>query len=732
MFSKISPRTSASAPANASRLHYLPGLDGLRALAVLAVLLYHADIVWLPGGFLGVEVFFVVSGYLITSLLLAEYRTRHTIHLKQFWQRRARRLLPALFAMLIAVLVYMVLWLPDEVAGIRSDVVAAFTYATNWYLIAAQKSYFESVGRPSLLQHLWSLAVEEQFYLIWPLFFTFVLTRLKTRGALWLLMLGATLSALWMGILYQPDVDPSRVYYGTDTRASGLLIGAALAFVWAPKASDAARRWQSWLLDAVGWIALGGLFAAFLFLDEFNPFLYQGGMLLVAVATAFVIAAVVHPKSPLLGPLLGVGVLQWIGLRSYSLYLWHWPLFMVTRPQLDTSLEGMPLLLFRFGVAFALAEISYRFVEAPIRGGALGRAWNAWTQMRGVRRWSFGAASFLLSALLLSGGVILGNAVANAQPPPEPELVLAAPPDDSTTLPPDEAALLEANQNDAASPSSSDMTSISFVMPEEMSDDVPSAAPAPKPTAPIVDSWVRRIALARAPTIYVQENDFDSAFRRDLPRNQKTARPCFSSCLALQDFREMKGDRVKPEVVPPRPALATSSPVTATVTAPIPSAEPPQILAIGDSVMLGASNYLRKTMGTLLVDAQLGRQVPAAIQLLQQYQDANRLPSTVVIHLGNNGTFNAKQFDELMAVLRDVPRVVFLTDKVPRKWQDANNTALEEGVKRYPNAALIDWNAASAQHPEWFWKDGIHLNPDGAQVYANLIAATLNDLSAHP
>ncbi|RIK28465.1 MAG: acetyltransferase, partial [Chloroflexi bacterium] len=211
-------------------------------------------------------------------------------------------------------------------------------------MIAAQKSYFETIGRPSLLQHLWSLAVEEQFYLLWPLVFALLLTRLKTRGALLVLMLGATLSALWMGALYHPDTDPSRVYYGTDTRAFGLLLGAALAFVWSPQADGTTRSRRVWLLDGIGFLALAGLGAAFIFLDEFNPFLYQGGMLLVSAATAFLIAAVVHPKSPLLGPILGLGILQWLGVRSYSLYLWHWPVFMLTRPQLDTPLEGAPLL----------------------------------------------------------------------------------------------------------------------------------------------------------------------------------------------------------------------------------------------------------------------------------------------------------------------------------------------------------------------------------------------------
>src|SRR5215217_6687399 len=219
------------------RLPYVPGLDGLRALAVIAVLLYHAGLPWIPGGFLGVEVFFVISGYLITALLLTEWRRLGRVDLKAFWLGRARRLLPALYLVLVVTLAYAVVFLPGEVAGLRGDVLAALGYVTNWYLVLGQESYFEAIGRPSLLKHLWSLAVEEQFYLIWPLVLAFGLsmgaTRWRRRRILILALAGAVTSALLMALLYRPEVDPSRIYFGTDTRATGLLVGAALAFVWA-------------------------------------------------------------------------------------------------------------------------------------------------------------------------------------------------------------------------------------------------------------------------------------------------------------------------------------------------------------------------------------------------------------------------------------------------------------------------------------------------------------------
>src|SRR5918994_4200979 len=219
-------------------LPYLPGLDGLRALAVIAVLLYHSGLPWIPGGFLGVEVFFVISGFLITALLLAEWRTEGSVDVKAFWMRRARRLLPALYLLIVATLAYAVVFLPGEVAGLRGDVLAALGYVTNWYLVLAHASYFEAIGRPSLLKHLWSLAIEEQFYLLWPPMVAVGLSlgarRWRRRRLLFVALAGAAAAAVLMAALYRPEVDPSRLYFGTDTPATGLLTGAALAFAWTP------------------------------------------------------------------------------------------------------------------------------------------------------------------------------------------------------------------------------------------------------------------------------------------------------------------------------------------------------------------------------------------------------------------------------------------------------------------------------------------------------------------
>jgi peptidoglycan/LPS O-acetylase OafA/YrhL len=406
----------------ALRLPYLPGLDGLRAIAVLAVMLYHAGIGWLPGGFLGVEIFFVISGYLITALLLSEWRRDLAIDFRSFWLRRARRLLPALCLLLLVFLAFAVIRLPDQVARLRGDAIASFFYVLNWSYIFRQQSYFEVIGRPSLFQHLWSLAIEEQFYLFWPPLLALGLRVLTRRRLLVALVVAAAASSLWMAVLYRPGVDPSRVYYGTDTRASGLLLGSALALGWAPwqpreRAAPALIGW----LDRAGIGALLVLLLLFLRVDQAQAFLYRGGFALLGLATATLIAGTIAPGARILPLLLDNRPLRWVGERSYSLYLWHWPIFTVTRPQLDLPLDGPPLLILRLGLTSLCAALSYRYVERPIRRGALRRLWmhlvDIWRApdrqgLRRIQAWGVGAGATL--GVLLA----LGIAVVGAQTPP--------------------------------------------------------------------------------------------------------------------------------------------------------------------------------------------------------------------------------------------------------------------------------------------------------------------------
>ena len=355
---------------------YLPGLDGLRAFAVAAVMLYHAGYN-VAGGYLGVESFFVLSGFLITTLLLAEYRNTGQINITAFWRRRARRLLPALALTLAGTFIITGVLLPTELLSLAGDTVAALGYVMNWKLVFSQQSYFDVLDRPALLQHLWSLAIEEQFYLLWPILFALGMRLLRPIGFLIGVIAATILSAARMFMLYEPGVDPSRIYYATDTRASALLIGAALALVWTPLGISTVNRRLGLAFDVVGAGMLVGLLLAYDWLFEQHPLLYRGGFQLVAIATAILITATTYPGTHFLPRLLELRPLRWIGLRSYSLYLWHWPIFMVTRPGLDVPFHGWQLDLFRFGITIAVAAASYRFIELPIRKDGLAGVWKA-------------------------------------------------------------------------------------------------------------------------------------------------------------------------------------------------------------------------------------------------------------------------------------------------------------------------------------------------------------------
>ena len=409
---------------------YLPGLDGLRAVAIIGVLLYHAGIDWMPGGFLGVDVFFVISGFLITSLILEEYDRSGRVNFTKFYLGRARRLLPAVAVLLIAVGLAVLIVYQDALSAFREDALATVFYVNNWWYIFVDQSYFESVGRPPLLKHLWSLSVEEQFYLIWP---AFALLLMRSGGRPLVRRLALVLaiaSTVWMAVLsirngYPVDADPSRAYFGTDSHSMGLLVGAALATMWRPgRLSTQVPRGAQLVITGIGVTSLAAVIGFYLFVGEFTPWLYRGGFLALAFFTTALIAAVTHPAS-FLGPALGTGVLRYIGRRSYGIYLWHWPIFMVTRPGIDVEWSEPVTFVVRIALTLVIAELSYRLVEMPIRRGVLGRASSA------VR--SGGALGVRAIGTLIATGIVtvVGAAVAIA--------LIMNPGDGRDAIPPDVA-----------------------------------------------------------------------------------------------------------------------------------------------------------------------------------------------------------------------------------------------------------------------------------------------------
>jgi len=384
-----------------TRMGYQPALDGLRALSVIAVMLYHAGIYWIPGGFIGVEVFFVVSGFLITSLMIDEQHVSGKVSLKQFWIRRARRLLPALFAMLIAALVAVTFFAKDSAPDFRRDVGPALSYFSNWWQIYfVDTPYFVANSLP-MLRHLWSLAVEEQWYVLWPVVFVFVLGNKRIPRWISAVVIGLLSAGVMVGtaLAFIPD-DETRtnfLYLSTLTRSSGLLLGAALACVWRPwkKAVVRFAKVRSGFADvlALGALATLGYISAFIHVADEQ--LYMGGLAAATVASVVIIAVVVRSGKSLVKRVLSFPLLVEIGRRSYGLYLWHWPIFVVTGARLSSI-----RLAYALTATVIINEFVYQFIETPARKGAIGNWLRQRRQLSAMRRRLPVALTVVVAALV--------------------------------------------------------------------------------------------------------------------------------------------------------------------------------------------------------------------------------------------------------------------------------------------------------------------------------------------
>jgi peptidoglycan/LPS O-acetylase OafA/YrhL len=355
-------------------IQYIPAIDGLRALAVIAVMFYHLGFKWIPGGFLGVDLFFVISGYVITRLLLDSIAQSGGLDLRGFYIARARRLLPALLFMLVSTIIAIGIWAPDTIKRLLTDTPFSLSGTMNWWLVAHHQDYFESIGRPPLLQHTWSLAVEAQFYLIWPLILYFILKKFgKNIIPAASLVIAAASGVALLLVSFSLDASNSskvsHVYFGTDTHSIGLFLGAALAVSWIPQnfKLTVTKEAQNFI-DGVGVFGFIGILSCFLFIDETQPTLYKIAFPLAGLFGAAIIMSVVHPVSRF-APVLQNKVFLWIGERSYSIYLWHWVIFQVTRPSVDLAGRQWALYALRILIVFALSDISLRYVELPIRRG---------------------------------------------------------------------------------------------------------------------------------------------------------------------------------------------------------------------------------------------------------------------------------------------------------------------------------------------------------------------------
>ena len=355
-------------------IRYIPAIDGLRGVAVVAVILYHLGFSWIPGGFLGVDLFFVISGYVITRLLLDSIARSGGLDLRAFYKARIRRLFPPLVFMILATSIYIGIWAPETMRRFVSDAPFSLFGAMNWWLVFRHTDYFDSIARPPLLQHTWSLGVEAQFYLIWPLILLVVLRYLgknKIPGAA--LLIAAVSGIALLVLSFQVDAantsQISHVYFGTDTHSIGLFLGAALAVSWIPQnlKENVEKRAQDFI-DGIGVFGFIGMIATFLFIDESDPTLYKLAFPLAGIFGCAIITSIVHPASRF-APILSSKIAIWVGERSYAIYLWHWVVFQVTRPTVDIEGSAWALTTLRVLIVLALADISLRLVELPIRSG---------------------------------------------------------------------------------------------------------------------------------------------------------------------------------------------------------------------------------------------------------------------------------------------------------------------------------------------------------------------------
>jgi peptidoglycan/LPS O-acetylase OafA/YrhL len=657
---------------------YMPGLDGLRALAVFAVITYHLGFGWAGGGLLGVGVFFTLSGYLITDLLLAEVASGG-MRLGNFWIRRARRLLPALFVVLVVVTLWVAIADRSQMTGMPGEVGAAALYVSNWWQIFQHVPYFARFGPPSPLNHLWSLSVEEQFYLLWPwlllLGVRFIHERkgpiaVRPRLACVTLVL-ALASAVEMALLYHPTFDPSRVYDGTDTRAFGLLFGAALAMVWPSRLLTLKVKGHArGFLDAAGTVGLVGIAVLIWRTDQYSPFLYQGGMVLLSLATVLVVAAATHPASRV-GVALGWGPLRWLGVRSYGIYLWHAPVIVLTTPNPNRGVE-LPRAALQVAASVVLAAISWRFIEEPIRHGALARVWATARVGRWRPRALPGRARLALSTALLG----LTLAVVS--------LVVVRAPHSSTTA----------------------LAGITV----DPSQVVSSPA---QPKRPAASSTPRRVAARTALGLRGTPPPSPGT-AAGATKTASRATPDQTSCRAVAHLGDSTSEGMISSDYLPNPRLRLGA----------------QYARVGVR-----REFLEITGATSIVETLPGG--------TDAYEVARRLTGDGyrgcwVIALGTNDTADvyvgssvslSTRIKRMMSVIKNEP-VLWLTVKSlvsSGPYAETNmehwNKALAEACSTYPNMRIFDW--ASVVRDRWFIADGIHYTSPGYAARAHLIANAL-------
>lgn len=664
---------------------YVPSLDGIRAIAVIAVILYHIRINLLPGGFLGVTLFFVLSGYLITTLLMSESSSTGKIDIRQFWLRRIRRLLPGLYVMMAVVLIYIIFFDRAQFPQWRLDALSSVFYMSNWWFIFHQVSYFNRFGTPTPFGHLWSLSIEEQFYLVWPLVIIGACAlRTKRRTLAFITFVGALVSAALMAFLYAPGFDPSRVYYGTDTHAFSLLVGATLAVLLSRRHRARHLRLRGSLpfresfFDLVGLFALLAILSSFWWMSEYSDVTYLGGMFFLSIVAAVLITVLTRQDSRL-AKVLGWQPLRWIGRRSYGIYLWHYPVIVLTQPPMNTQGVGVLRAVLQITASIVLAALSWKFIEEPMirrgikrgikRGSELLKPTYERKQMpRFLQLSARGTVVAAMSLVVASGGFVF------------PTLN-------------DDTAMAHGGM------SSNPVSGIQSVFAEARnpggSDTSNQSLPEKATTSAYQESQMQ-------PPAKVQTTVGGSA--QSIPSSQHK----------------------------PASVLGSKDQNTNSVSSAVRRSDKTQrITAVGDSVMVDIAPYLKKLYPQSVVNGKVGRQMWQASTVFHQLQAKKDIGHDVVIELGTNGPFPEQELTSLVKYLGPNRHIFLANTRVPRSWQNHVNDMIQNVVSKYSNVRLINWYAFSAGKPSYFTPDGVHLTAQGANQYASLIQQAVMQQTPH-
>ncbi|RRF90455.1 MAG: hypothetical protein DUD33_03320 [Coriobacteriaceae bacterium] len=674
----------------ASGKRYVTSLDGLRAICALGVVFYHMGLSWCGGGLLGVTVLFVLSGYLATAGLLSELSRSGTIRLGSYWLRRIKRLLPTCIAFVIVTAAVCTAFNHQLLTKMRPDIVPALLMFLNWAKILRHESYFAAAGAPSPLTHFWSLAIEFQFYLVWPVVLLLAMrasrTRAQARGTrgdpargtvrspraqaiaarlgghpaiVAGLALGTIASAVVMAKLYVPQADPSRAYYGTDARCQSLLLGSLLAFVWpfGEKSQASVQGGPSWRRP-VAELAAAGSVVALLWLmvttEGYSSFSYYGGILLCSAISAVAIAALV-PHGTVTERVLSVKPLAWVGSRSFAIYVWHYPIVELLQPRNATTALPAWQVVLELALVLVVAELSYRLVEEPLRKGSVAQWFRALAKP--VTPAAAARAAAETRAEFAAGRQGEGR-------PSRPMRREATPRTSGRAAAPRGAA-----RN-----------------PRERQRD---AAPQGRLAA-------LGHALARTP-------------RAVLP-----AAVCLVAVLGLA-------------LVPAQAAVGGAPGAqrvsSATLLKPLTSGTY-DVVMIGDSVSLGAKDAFNAAFPYGIIDAKVGRQASAALDVYKSYSAKGVVGDTVIFSIGSNGAITQSDLDAIYKAVGTKRKLWFVNDRVPKAWCDANNSLLKSFADAHKSVGVIDWYSYSSGHDDWFWDDGTHLRPQYAQNLIDLIVKT--------